>query len=470
MKHSLQLKLSNQLALTPQLQQSIRLLQLSTLELQQEIKQLIQDNPLLEIEEEDEDAAQNSENSSLTSNKEQSIEDEPSTDNDWQQEGANENYGKPQGENQTGQPQIIASEAISLSDHLNEQLSLAKISEKDKQIVMYLIGNLDDDGFLKDDINELIEVLPDELKITEKQINSALDLLHSLGPAGIGARNLAECLELQLHSLPQDVPHKEMALKLVKEQLHDLANRDYNRLKKILKCDDDTLRGVQQLIKGLDPRPGSAFSLSETRYITPDVYVKKHNSKWTAFLNHDAKPKLKINKIYADILQKNKGEKFQNIKDQLTDAKWFIKNVEQRYETILRVSQAIIDQQYNFFEHGDLGMRPLVLREIAEKLELHESTISRVTTQKYMMTPRGILELKYFFGSHVSTQSGGAASSTAIRALIKKIVEEEDKRKPASDSQISRLLASQGIVVARRTVAKYREALQILPVNLRKDL
>ena len=230
------------------------------------------------------------------------------------------------------------------------------------------------------------------------------------------------------------------------------------------------MREVKKLIQSLNPRPGSAFSISDTKYISPDVFVRKNNGKWTAFLNNETKPRLKINKIYADILQNNKGRKYQNIKDQLTDAKWFIKNIEQRYETILRVSQAIVDQQHRFFEHGDLGMRPLVLREIAEKLDLHESTISRVTTQKYMMTPRGILELKYFFGSHVTTQSGSAYSSTAIRALIKNIVDEEDKRKPASDSQISKLLSSQGIVVARRTVAKYREALQILPVNLRKDL
>ncbi len=469
MKHSLQLKLSNQLALTPALQQSIRLLQLSTLELQQEIKQLIQDNPLLEVEDEEEDEPTNV-NNSLESNEERLTNSEPSADTDWQRDGGSENYGKPQSENQSDDHHLSATREISLSDHLNEQLSLLKISEQNKQLVMYLIGNLDDNGFLKEDMTELVEALPKEIEITDQQMDEALTCLQGLGPVGVGARNLAECLELQINALPDDVPNKDIALQLVKERLHELATRDYNRLKKILNCDDETLREVQKLIQGLDPRPGSAFSLSETRYIIPDVYVKRHNSKWTAFLNQDAKPKLKINKIYADILKNNTGENFQKIKDQLTDAKWFIKNVEQRYDTILRVSQAIVDQQYNFFEHGDLGMRPLVLREIAERLDLAESTISRVTTQKYMMTPRGILELKYFFGSHVATQSGGSASSTAIKALIKKIVNQEDKRKPVSDSQISKLLDSQGIMVARRTVAKYREALQILPVNLRKDL
>ncbi len=490
MKHSLQLKLTQQLALTPQLQQSIRLLQLSTLELQQEIKQMVQDNPLLDIEEEEDGPHQERETLSgedinspnaetetdeqiVSDNKsiddETATDDQTATDTDWQNEDRQENYGKPHSDNQNEERQIASTE-VSLSDHLTEQLALLKLSVKDRQIVMYLIGNLDEDGFLKDEINELLDSLRTEMQINQEEIDTAIRNLQKLRPAGVGARNLSECLELQILAMPEDTEHKLMALTLVTNYLSDLAVRDYKKLKKRLGCDDNTLRNVQKLIQSLNPRPGAAFNVSETRYITPDVYVKKQNSKWKAFLNFDAKPKLKINKMYAEILQKNKGAKFQNIKDQLTDAKWFIKNVEQRYDTILRVSQAIIDEQHNFFEHGDLGMRPMVLREIADKLDLHESTISRVTTHKYMMTPRGILELKYFFGSHVTTHSGSAYSSTAIRALIKKIVEDEDKRKPTSDSQISKLLSSQGIVVARRTVAKYREALQILPMNLRKDL
>ncbi|MAW34032.1 MAG: RNA polymerase factor sigma-54 [Proteobacteria bacterium] len=469
MKNSLQLKISQQLTLTPQLQQSIRLLQLSTLELQQEIKQLIQDNPLLEMEDDEEDQTPISDLAVTPSSENASPDDESTSDVEWLPEDRQESYGKPHQDSQTEETQLISNE-VSLYDHLNEQLSLAKVDQKNKQIIMYLIGNLDEDGFLKDDINELLHTLPAELQIEQEEMQIALKQLQNLAPPGVASRNLSECLELQLTAMPDDTPLKSMAITLVKDNLTILASRDYNRLKKIFKCDDETLREVKKLIQSLNPRPGSAFSISDTKYISPDVFVRKNNGKWTAFLNNETKPRLKINKIYADILQNNKGRKYQNIKDQLTDAKWFIKNIEQRYETILRVSQAIVDQQHRFFEHGDLGMRPLVLREIAEKLDLHESTISRVTTQKYMMTPRGILELKYFFGSHVTTESGSAYSSTAIRALIKNIVDEEDKRKPASDSQISKLLSSQGIVVARRTVAKYREALQILPVNLRKDL
>ncbi len=470
MKHSLQLKLGQSLALTPQLQQSIRLLQLSTLELQQEVKQLIQDNPLLEIEDDEESENQNSleETGGEKQNLDQGHEN-LRNDDEWHPEDRTENYGKPSSDIPSEETQA-SSRVGSLSDHLAEQLTLAKISEYEKQIVLYLIGNLDENGFLKEDLSELLDALPTELNISQYEIEMALQNLQALGPAGIGARNLSECLKLQLDHITDDTPHKKLATILVTEQLDALAARDYGKLKRFLRCDDKTLKETQKLIQSLNPRPGSAFNDSETRYITPDVFVKKINSKWTVSLNVAAKPKLKINQIYADILKENKGENFQTIKNQLTDAKWFIKNIEQRYETILRVSQAIVDQQYNFFEYGDLGMQPLVLREIASKLDLHESTISRVTTQKYMMTPRGILELKYFFGSHVTTQSGSSYSSTAIRALIKKIVEEEDKRKPASDSQISKILASQGIVVARRTVAKYRESLQILPVNLRKDL
>ncbi len=241
-------------------------------------------------------------------------------------------------------------------------------------------------------------------------------------------------------------------------------------MKKILRCDDDTLRGVQNLITHLNPRPAANYTGGEARYVVPDVIVRKVKGMWVASLNPDAMPKLRVNRMYADILHRNRDASLQQLSGQLQEAKWLIKNVQQRFDTILRVSQAIIDRQRHFFEHGEVAMRPLVLREIAETLDLHESTVSRVTTQKFMFTPRGIFELKYFFGSHVTTETGGACSATAIRALIKQLVGEEDRRSPLSDSQISEILGKQGIVVARRTIAKYRESLQILPVNLRKSI
>lgn len=286
----------------------------------------------------------------------------------------------------------------------------------------------------------------------------------------MGARNLSECLALQLGALPECTPYRAEALEIVRNHLDILASRDFSRLRKVLRCDDGCLRAVQKLITSLNPRPGRDFSSEDTRYIVADVIVRKAKGVWLASLNPEAMPRLRINRLYADILQRSRNTGSQQLSSQLQEAKWLIKNVQQRFDTILRVSQAIVDRQRHFFEHGEVAMRPLVLREIAEALSLHESTVSRVTTQKFMHTPRGIFELKYFFGSHVTTETGGSASSTAIRALIKQLVSAENSRKPLTDSQISEILGQQGIVVARRTIAKYRESLQILPVNLRKTL
>ncbi|HXV06750.1 MAG TPA: RNA polymerase factor sigma-54, partial [Burkholderiales bacterium] len=350
------------------------------------------------------------------------------------------------------------------------QVNLLKCSDRDKRIVAMLVDTLDDDGYLTQDLDELAAMLPAEAGIDREDLQIGLRHLQQLEPAGIGARDLSECLALQLEAMPGDTPYRAEALTTVRNHLDLLASRDYARLKKLLKCSDEVLRGTQSLITSLNPRPGANFSGEEARYIVPDVVVKKVKGLWRASLNPDAMPKLRINRMYADILHRNRDASLQQLAGQLQEAKWLIKNVQQRFDTILRVSQAIVDRQRHFFEHGEVAMRPLVLREIADTLGLHESTVSRVTTQKFMLTPRGIFELKYFFGSHVTTETGGACSATAIRALIKQLVAEEDSRKPLSDSQISEILGKQGIVVARRTIAKYRESLQILPVNLRKSI
>jgi RNA polymerase sigma-54 factor len=298
----------------------------------------------------------------------------------------------------------------------------------------------------------------------------ALKHLQNLDPTGVGARSPAECLELQLLALPEATPPgRELALRIVREHLTLLAARDYAKLKKLAGCDETSLRAAHKLIQSLNPRPGAEFAQLETRYVIADVIVRKVKNVWVASLNPDAMPRLRINRIYADILQQNRANAGQ-MSSQLQEARWLIKNVQQRFETIQRVSQAIVDRQRHFFDHGEVAMRPLVLREIADALGLHESTVSRVTTQKFMATPRGIFELKYFFGSHVATDTGGACSATAIRALIKQLVAAEDAKKPLSDSKISQILGQQGIVVARRTIAKYREALHIPPGNLRKSL
>ena len=483
MKHSLQLKLSQHLTLTPKLQQSIRLLQLSTLELNQEIERFLQDNPLLEREDDTEEQGSPAEpgpptatdfvSSATTSTTNSEREEEarpeaPEIDADWRDDGSGGYGGHDDGE-ESEFPQLAA-DSPSLREHLLWQINLLQCPDRDKRIVALLVDTLDDDGYLTQDLDELAAMFPAEMEIEISELAIALKHLQHLEPAGIGARNLSECLALQLTAMPEDTPHRADALQTVRNHLDLLAGRDFAKLRKLLRCTDDTLRGVQNLITRLNPRPGARFSKNEARYIVPDVVVKKVKGMWRASLNPDAMPRLRINRMYADILHRNRDSSLQQLSGQLQEAKWLIKNVQQRFETILRVSQAIVDRQRHFFEHGEVAMRPLVLREIADTLGLHESTVSRVTTQKFMLTPRGIFELKYFFGSHVTTETGGACSATAIRALIKQLVAEEDSRRPLSDSQISEILGKQGIVVARRTIAKYRESLQILPVNLRKSI
>ena len=481
MKPSLQLKLSQHLALTPQLQQSIRLLQLSTLELNQEVERILQDNPLLEREDDDEEAPAavpgETETYTRTYESEASAPADTklttdrfdSSDTDWlEDEGS---YGNPRDDEgeESGYTQVAA-DAPSLRDHLGAQLSLMQLAGRDRQLVQVLIDALDDDGYLSIELEELQGMLPAELEIDLDELQIALRHVQHMDPPGVGARNLKECLLLQLQALPLETPHRNAAITVVGQYLEALAARDYQKLRRALGCDDACLRGIQTMITRLNPRPGSDYAQVDTRYVIPDVVVRKIKGVWSASLNPDAMPKLRINRMYADILSRNRDASGQQLASQLQEAKWLIKNVQQRFETILRVSQAIVDRQRHFFEHGEVAMRPLVLREIAETLGLHESTVSRVTTQKFMLTPRGTFELKYFFGSHVQTETGGACSATAIRALIKQLVGAEDTKRPLSDSQISEILGQQGIMVARRTVAKYRESMQILPANLRKSL
>lgn len=493
MKQTLQLKLSQHLTLTPQLQQSIRLLQLSTLELNAEVDRLLQENPLLERvdgETDDEapiaDAPLGSSSAAAATpagadaadpvlegerpfEMEDTVddvdradfEDYSSSDSDWSG-GAN----PTDEDDESFYPQHVA--AGTLREHLLGQLAVLNLPLRDRQIVAALIDAVDDGGYLTSSIEELRELFPEELGIEADEISIALKYLQSFEPAGVGARDAAECLALQLKALPATTPLRDEALIVVGEYLGLLAARDFARLKRALQCDDATVRSVRALITSLNPRPGAPFAPAESNYVVPDVLVRKQRNQWVASLNEAAMPKLRLNRIYADILTRSRGSSNQQLAAQLQEAKWLIRNVQQRFETILRVSQAIVDRQRRFFDHGEVAMRPMVLREIAAMLDLHESTISRVTTQKYMLTPRGTFELKYFFGSHVATDTGGAASATAIRALIKQLIGAERPEAPLTDSRIADLLGEQGIIVARRTIAKYREALQIPPINLRR--
>ena len=472
MKQSLQLKLHQQLTLTPQLQQSIRLLQLSTLELGQEISQMLQDNPLLErLDGEDRfDGPQ----PDLPANS--SADDEPRQEQDgvyeemaWGDRAVAPSPGNGGDDDEDHDFQQADASQANLQQHLATQLSLTPLGARDRQLVALLIESLDDDGYLGVSLEELAELLPEELEIDPLELATALKLLQSFDPAGVGARDLGECLWLQLGTLPADTPHLAVAKALVREHLNLLADREYGKLKKLYNLTDTEFIHLRQLITSLNPRPGSAFAPLDTRYVTPDVFVKKIKGLWMVSLNPDAVPKLRINEMYAGILRGNK-EGGSSLSTQLQEARWLIKNVQQRFETILKVSQAIVDRQRMFFEHGEVAMRPLTLKEIAEAVELHESTISRVTTQKYMMTPRGLYEFKYFFGSSLATEEGGATSSTAMRALIKQFIEAENRGRPLSDNAIADLLGKQGFLVARRTVAKYRELMNIPPANQRKSI
>ncbi len=523
MKQGLQLKFSQNLSLTPQLQQAIKLLQLSTLELNQEIDALMQTNPLLErVDDGEEEAYEDT--AGYTETMEAGAEndvgqptsvsdlevgaipgdeigmmssslanevtgfDEPQaldasdtefTDNftaEFDEEFDVFSNGSRWDENNTpaeDDSDFKQQETLqqSLHDHLMSQLALMPLSERDQMLTMLLVDSINEDGYLEHSLEEIAAEMPEELEIDVMELQTALRHIQHLDPTGVGARSLSECLLLQLDTLPQDVAFLQMAKQVVQHHLSLLGSRDFTKLRKEIGCDEATLKQVHQLITSLNPRPGAAFSyIGSEQYIQHEVIVKKVKGIWMASLNESVIPKLRINQLYAGILKRNRDSSSQYLQSQMQEAKWMIKNIQQRFSTILRVSQAIVDRQRNFLEYGEVAMKPLVLREIADELDLHESTISRVTTNKYMLTPRGIFELKYFFGSSVATESGGTCSATAIRALIKKLVDQENPKKPYSDNQITDLLAKQGIIVARRTIAKYRESLNIPPANLRKTL
>jgi RNA polymerase sigma-54 factor len=504
MKQTLQLKTSQHLALTPQLQQSIRLLQLSTLELHQEIEQVLSDNPLLERLDDPLDrsvrlladgainsAANNAPASSQAgeapaaqgsgeegggapaenANGEggdaggDSGEGGSEGGEDWGEYGRSSGSG---GEDEDGRPQLEAS-PVTLREHLMEQVRMTCCAARDCALVELVVDALDDNGYLEEPLEDIHARLPEELEIEFEELRTALAMVQSMDPPGVGARSAAECLALQIRRMP-GVPMvtRRMALVIVEKYLTWFAQREFNKLKKALDCDDEDLREAQAVIRQCNPHPGAAFAADVSDFVVPDVIVRRAKDGWSVQLNPEVMPRLRVNSLYASLMKQGKSESQLNA--QLQEAKWLIKNMRQRFDTILRVAQAIVDRQRNFFSHGAVAMRPLVLREIADTLGLHESTISRVTTQKYMLTPHGMFELKYFFGSHVATEAGGEASSTAIRALIVQLTGAEDPKNPLSDSKIAEMLGEQGMVIARRTVAKYREALKIPPVSLRKSL
>jgi RNA polymerase sigma-54 factor len=531
MKQGLSLRVSQHLALTPQLQQSIRLLQLSTLELSQEVEQMLDDNPFLErsaeeapreefgleaadapVRDDDRLAEGDAEPAAGpagllaepgTASGTPADADAPATadsnegEPDWEGDGSvdlapdDSEWGgdAPARANNLGDDERtdateLARSQESLQSFLHRQALALRLDENDRAALRFLIESLNDDGYLEDSLPALASGLAgddnDQFDELVHHFQVALGLLQSLEPVGVGARSLGECLTIQLRALmPADEREDaaqvcKTAIAICRQPMELLARRDFRRLATLSRSSEDAVRAALQLIARLEPKPGRRFVDVERNVVVPDVIVSRighgSNVKFRVMLNPEVMPRLRVHDIYAGALKQHKGGGSQALSQRLQEARWFIKNIQQRFDTILRVSNAIVERQKSFFVHGELAMRPLVLREIADELGLHESTISRVTTAKYMATPYGTVELKYFFGSALGTETGGNASSTAVRALIRQFVSAEDVKKPLSDSQVSEMLKEQGIECARRTVAKYREALRIAPANLRKAL
>ena len=491
LKPSLQLRIGQSLSMTPQLQQAIKLLQLSSLELQAEIQQIFETNPMLERDDEPsansaEAAPESAQLGQQTEPGEQTIQaeqeisadkqqlsDELPVDSSWEDiyQASNVYSEAPQEatrdiyENQSGA-------GHSLREHLLRQIELMNLSDVDRVISMALIDEIDNHGYLTDSLDNIYQGLIETFPALEfDEVIAVQHLIQHLDPVGTCAQDLRECLNVQLQSLPADTPCLTQALNIVKNYMAALGSRNTKLIQRRMDLSESELQQCIALIQSLNPRPGAQISANNTEYIIPDVAVIKRGNAWRVELNSDSAPKLRINATYANLIKRADDSSDNNyMRAQLQEARWFIKSLHSRNETLLRVANAIIQRQKQFLDYGPEAMKPLVLRDIAEQLELHESTVSRVTTNKYMHTPRGIFEFKYFFSSHVGTADGGVCSATAIRAMIKKLIEEENSAKPLSDSKIAKLLDEKGINVARRTVAKYREALSIPPSNERKQL
>lgn len=527
MKISLQLKLGQQLTMTPQLQQAIRLLQLSTLDLQQEIHQALESNPMLEIDEswdgqgDDGGGSDGGDNDSGYENNggefreatttlsqetdqvayesaQELYRELPSTDSSYESsdDGSGWDESIPeqlpvdtswddiyQNSYSTGSPapdsdsdfESRDSASESLQDHLLWQLNLTNMSDTDRLIGMAIIDAVDANGRLSVDLESIIEGLQQHLEVEEDEVVAVLHRVQQFDPVGVAYRDLSECLLIQLRQIPDELCNDAIkhARVLIKDHLALLGNRDYAQIMRVARLKEPELRDAIAIIEKLNPRPGADIAPSSATYIVPDVFVSKdkRSGRWKVELNPETAPKLRINPDYASLVRRSENSTENNyLRDNLQEARWFLKSLQSRNETLLKVASRIVEHQQGFLEYGEEAMKPLVLHDIAEAVEMHESTISRVTTQKYMHTPRGIFELKYFFSSHVSTAGGGECSSTAIRALIKKLVSAENPKKPLSDSRIAELLEEQGINVARRTIAKYRESLSIPPSNERKRL
>jgi len=503
MKQSLELKIGQQLSMTPQLQQAIRLLQLSSLDLAQEVQEALDSNPLLEPGEDEnkvdasaqslDDKERDQINPPAKPENSPSEETELAATNDTAAEWNNDipvelatdsswddtfQHGPSTNNNHTDHSSMESNDTSeeSLQDHLNWQLNLTPMSQVDQLIAENIIDGIDNNGYLQVDLSDIYQHFQNASEqalheVETDEIEVVLRRIQQFDPPGVAARNLSECLNIQLDQLESDTAHLATAKEIVTSHIQLLGSHDYRNLMRKMKISEALLQKAITLILTLNPQPGASITPNNAEYIIPDVFVEKINGYWQVRLNGDNTVNLSINNTYAGLIKRADNSDDNNyLKNHLQEARWLIKSIQSRYDTLLKVSKQILERQIEFFEHGEMAMKPMVLQDIAEAVEMHESTISRATTQKYMHTPNGIFELKYFFSSHVSTSDGGAASSTAIRALIKKILETENQAKPLSDNKIAKLLENEGINVARRTIAKYRESMGIAPSNERKRL
>lgn len=462
----LQLRLAQKLALSPQLQQAIKLLQLNRIELREYIQEVLDSNPILEREEGETASTELEQASSASEN---NVE-EPAVD--WEMETLrNEQWTEtPSYEGFSGETQIADSSEGGLLDHLLWQINLSHFSDIDTAIAQAVIYGLDDDGFLQETIAEIRASLAPELLVSEDEVLAVLHRVQRLEPVGVATRDTAECIRVQLSSLPSDTPSRDLALRIARDYLDVLARHDMVELRKRTGASEEGLATALDLIQSLEPRPGSRYDNRRDEYLVPDVYVTRADDEWRVSLNPENEPGLKLNTFYIDLLRKSGGKDADYLRGRLQEARWLMSSLELRNNTLLRVSQAIVDAQEGFMEKGEMSMKPMILKDISELIEVHESTVSRATTRKYMLTPRGLFELKYFFSSHVRTDRGGTASATAVKARLQVLLENEPIEKPLSDQDLSELLKQTGILIARRTVAKYRESLGIGSSNERRRL
>ncbi|TVP79914.1 RNA polymerase factor sigma-54 [Thioalkalivibrio sp.] len=471
LKSSLNLQLGQNLTMTPQLQQAIRLLQLSTLELQLEVQQALDSNPMLELAEENPaDEASSPETKDDAEPEAPTV--EGSTDEgSWEELSYTGGTGAQGAMDDRDPFENQAGSEGGLHEHLLWQLHLSPLNERDQRIGAALIDSINTDGYLETDLESLQQTLGGEEALGVDEIEAVLHWIQQCDPVGVGARDLRECLLIQLRAMSDETPAHAAALQVVDTGMPNLARHDFRALQRDLGLDETTLARAVELIRTLNPRPGSHISDQPPEYVTPDVYVRRDNGGWRVDLNPDIAPRIRINSLYAGMVRRvSDARDSAFMRNQLQEARWFLKSLHSRNDTLLRVARAIVERQSAFLEQGDVAMQPLILRDIAEALGMHESTISRVTTQKYMHTPRGVFEFKYFFSSHVGTSDGGECSATAIRAMIRQLISEEPPNRPMSDSRLAQVLSDRGINVARRTVAKYREAMNLPPSSERRQL